>query len=476
MLTAYNSQAESIFWYNKNTNIREEIIMVFRCMMIVFLLMISMIPAWASEKNAWLNNMPSYIADEYQAQQEALAKHEQAKKESPLSKLRIESEGWHEDSTQYFRYTFTNPTDMLIQEKIAYIRILYEAFTTAKPFDLQIHSTDAIRELIVEPNSSASITVSIPQKAPIIFVNQLDTTFFLNEYDSIYYLPTTPTVSDPVSFVPTPTRLPSGEFVLSLENRTSLEVDSELRDVSISAMLLSEKHPDTKFFGTCIMLKPLPFSVKPNETVLIPIPLKFYKFQNEDEPTLFDSVNIDPDFAVEKFSLTAKIDDTLYRRDHKVFFNPLIYEFKPPATTTYDPTFRWTRPKAVALNGSYQINGKTLTAYVHLKNTKDHILNLEEPTFKLSLTYLTTDSTENSISYKLALPTTLQLKNNEDIFYSFSVQLPDDAATIPLAPDVILIAFYKGTEQFFAEYLTEKSPTKLQLTNYTYLGETIKQK
>ena len=453
--------------------------MLFRCMMILLLSIISAMPVWANEKPAWLNNLPSSMADEYQAQQEALAKHKQAKNESPLSKLRIESEEWHEGSTQYIRYTFINPTDTLIQEKIAYTRILYEAFTFAKPFDLQIHATDAIRELIVEPNSSTSITISIPQKTPIIFVNLLDTTFFLNEYDSIYYVPTTPTnpaKSDPVSFVPTPTRLPSGEFALSLENRTYSEVNSELRDVSISAMLLSEKHPDTKFFGTCIILKPIPFSVKPNETVSIPIPLKFYKFQNEDEPTLFDSVNIDSDFTVEKFSLTAKIDDTLYRRDHKVFFNPIIYEFKPPATTTYDPTFRWARPKAVALSGSYQINGKTLTAYVHLKNTKDHILNLEQPNFELSLTYLTANSTENPTSYRLALPTPLQLKNKEELFYSFSVQLPDDAATIPLAPKIILIASYKGAEQFFVEYLTEKSPTKFQQTNYTYLGETTKQK
>ena len=450
--------------------------MLFRCMMILFLLMISVMPVWAGEKDAWLNKLPSSIADEYRARQEALIKHEQAQKESPLSKLRIESKGWHEDSTQYIRYTFTNPTDTLIQEKIAYIRIIYEAFTTAKPFDLQIHSTDAIRELVVKPKSSASITVSIPQKAPIIFVNQLDTTFFLNEYDSIYYVPTTPTITDSVSFIPTPTRLPSGNIVLSLENRTSSKVDSKLRDISILVMLQSEKYPDTKFLGLCTMLKPIPFSVKPDETVSIPVPLRFYKFKNEDEPTLFDPMNIDPDFTVEKFSLTAKIDDTLYRRDHNVLFNPLIYEFKPPATTKYNPTFRWTRPKVATLNGSYQINDKTLTAYIHLKNTKDHILNLEQPEFKLSLTYLATNSTENSISYKLALPTALQLKNNEEVFYSFSIQLPDDATTIPLAPDVILIAFYKGAEQFFAEYLTEKSPTKLRLTNYAYLGEAIQRK
>ena len=451
--------------------------MLMRCMMILFLLMISVMPAWASEKPAWLNDLPSSIADEYQAQQDALTKHNQAKNESPLSKLYIESEEWHEGSTQYIRYTFTNPTNTLIQEKIAYTRIIYEAFTTAKPFDLQIHATDAIRELVVEPNSSASITVSIPQKAPIIFVNQLDTTFFLNEYDSIYYVPTTPTnpaKSDSVSFVPTPTRLQSGEIVLSLENRTSSKVDSELRDVSISAMLLSEKHPDTKFFGTCTMLKPIPFSVKPNETVSIPIPFKFYKFHNEDKPTLFDPINIDSDFTVEKFALTAKIDDILYRRDHNVLFNPLIYEFKPPATTKYDSDFRWTRPEMVAISGSYQINDKTLTAHVHIKNTKDHILNLEQPKFELSLTYLTADATEAPTLYRLTLPTTLQLKNNEELFYSFSVQLPPDAVTIPLAPRAYLVADYNRNEETFGEYLANALPSNLQQINYIDLGEAPK--
>ena len=52
MLTTYTAQAESILWYNKNTNIREVAFMLFRCMMIIFLLMMSVIPGWANKKDA----------------------------------------------------------------------------------------------------------------------------------------------------------------------------------------------------------------------------------------------------------------------------------------------------------------------------------------------------------------------------------------------------------------------------------------
>ena len=53
------------------------------------------------------------------------AKDEFLRKNSPLAKLIIETDEWFEGDTYYIRYTFTNPTDEMIDETIsrAFIRL-----------------------------------------------------------------------------------------------------------------------------------------------------------------------------------------------------------------------------------------------------------------------------------------------------------------------------------------------------------------
>lgn len=445
--------------------------MLSRCMIILLLFMTFAAPSWANEKDTWLNDLPPSIDERL----EAAKKHEQEKNRSPLAKLCIESEAWHEGSTQYIRYTFTNPTDTLIQQKIAYTDISYVAFTTAKQFDHRIYSTDAIRELIIKPHSSISKTFAIPQNAPIIFVNHSWTTFYLNESDFIDYHSMTQTPSDSVSFVLTPTRLPNGEFALSLENRTSSEVNSELRDVSISTKLSSEKYPTTSFIGMVTIPKPIPFSVKPHEIISIPIPIKFYKYENKTkiDSAPFETINIDNDFTIKLSLLTAKIDDNYYERNLPLFSAPITYESKPPATTEYRKLFRQPYSTPIKVNGAYQVDDNTLTTYIRLTNTTDDPLSLEKTTLSLSLTYLTTNSTSHTATYTLTTSEQLSLAKQQDSHLSFSIPLPNDTAAIPIVPTAILVAHTQGTAHTHSdsEYLTEKVPNNLQKTSYTYLGE-----
>ena len=445
--------------------------MLFRCTMILFLLMIFMMPAWANEKDI----LPKDISPSIAERLKAVNQHIEEKNRSPLAKLRIESKEWHEGSTQYIRYTFTNPTDTLIQQKIAYTSVNYTAFTTAKHFDHKNYSTDAIGELVIKPHSSTSKTFAIPQEAPIIFVDHSQTTFYLNESDFIDYHPMTLTKRDAVSFVLTPIRLPSGEIALSLENCTSAKVNSELRDVAIGAMLSSEKHPDTLFAGTVTMLKPIPFSVKPNETITIPMPLKFYKYKNKikTDSAPFETINIDPDFIIEKSLFTAKIDDTYYDRNIFPRPDPITYEFKPPATTEYKKPFRQPYSTPIKVNGSYQVDDNTLTAYIHLTNTTNDLLTLEKTSLSLSLTYLTTDSTSHTTTYTLTETEQLSFTKQQDTYLSFSIQLPTNINNIPIVPTATLVTNAQGSNRTFSdsEYLTEKVPNNSQKTSYTYLGE-----
>ncbi|MBQ5636093.1 MAG: hypothetical protein IIV08_00885, partial [Selenomonadales bacterium] len=68
--------------------------MLFRCMMILFLLMISVMPVWAEEKDA-----SSDLITEFRQ------KYQQRVNESPLSKLIVTTEDWREDNTYYVRHT-----------------------------------------------------------------------------------------------------------------------------------------------------------------------------------------------------------------------------------------------------------------------------------------------------------------------------------------------------------------------------------
>ena len=72
--------------------------MFIRCMMILFLLMISVMPVWASEKDVPPTNTTA----------------EQMTMEDALSKVTIEAEDWLDGDMYYTRYTFTNPTDVRI--------------------------------------------------------------------------------------------------------------------------------------------------------------------------------------------------------------------------------------------------------------------------------------------------------------------------------------------------------------------------
>ncbi|MBQ2113865.1 MAG: hypothetical protein II195_02095, partial [Selenomonadales bacterium] len=66
--------------------------MLFRCMMILLLLTISVMPVWAEEKDV----LPTTMATEQMSLEDA------------LSKITIEAEDWLDGDTYYTHYTFTN--------------------------------------------------------------------------------------------------------------------------------------------------------------------------------------------------------------------------------------------------------------------------------------------------------------------------------------------------------------------------------
>lgn len=435
--------------------------MLFRIMMVLFLLVIAAVPAWAGESSSIERKIRA--VDEYQMQ------YNQKREKSPLSKLCIESKQWCEGNTYYVRYTLTNPTDELIQEDNAYMTIGYEVFS-ANMIPLLEEYSCVMPELAILPHESYSFTVAVPQQKSFAFINPFDTFFWLNEYEYINYQPMTPTEPSSVSLVPTVLRLPDGQIALSIENRVYPQTDTELRDVSVAVLLESEKYPDTTAIGIYTPREPIPFSAKSNETAVVPLEVKLFQEQEAiGKSRLIDAVELDASFAIKNYALTAKVNDILYRRDYNVLFNPSLYEFKSLPITNYHLEY-WHDIPEIGFVGSYRIDDSRLTAYIRLKNKQNESLSLEQPSFKLHLAYISDDSHRKNTSYKLVLSEPLCLANNEEAFLSFSVLLPDDIAVVPLAPKMVVTAVCDGEEKFFGDYLVAEPPSEEQ-TIYRNMGE-----
>ena len=88
--------------------------MLFRIMMVVFLLVVSAVPAWAGEK-ASVPIESSYAPAA-----------EQMTMEEALSKVTIKAEDWLDGDTYHIRYTFINPTDVYIEKEVACVITRYD--------------------------------------------------------------------------------------------------------------------------------------------------------------------------------------------------------------------------------------------------------------------------------------------------------------------------------------------------------------
>ena len=155
--------------------------MMIRLLFMICLLIGLMMPcAWAGtwgeqETNVW----KEILSKEYNEYKNGdLAKDEFLRKNSPLAKLVIETDEWFEGDTYYIRYTFTNPTDEVIDETISrsFIRL-----NAARPYDIasSVIKRDPAPEwaLHVEPHSSMSHTIMLP-KEPVFSHFIYDSSFF----------------------------------------------------------------------------------------------------------------------------------------------------------------------------------------------------------------------------------------------------------------------------------------------------------
>lgn len=127
--------------------------MLFRLMMAVFLLIISAMPAWAEEKIdtlTWLTR-PHLFG-------------QQPEYESPLSKISIDSEDWSDGNTYYLRYTFTNPTDTVLEKDIQSITVQLSAYWNKTYTKIQKIAVLPDHHLSIPPYSKTNMLITLPQE------------------------------------------------------------------------------------------------------------------------------------------------------------------------------------------------------------------------------------------------------------------------------------------------------------------------
>ncbi|MBQ2113788.1 MAG: hypothetical protein II324_01280 [Selenomonadales bacterium] len=95
---------------------------------------------------------------------------EASAKSSPLSKVTIESDEWMEGDTYHIRYTFTNPTDEVIEETVLRTNVLLYTHDRA-PYSPAITKRDPAPEWVlrVEPHSSTTHTITFPKEPAFTF-------------------------------------------------------------------------------------------------------------------------------------------------------------------------------------------------------------------------------------------------------------------------------------------------------------------
>ena len=151
--------------------------MLLRLMLTVCIWMMAVMPcAWAEE------NSSSETAISQAETEEMLLKN------SPLSKLTIETDEWIERDTYHIRYTFTNPTDEAINETVTRTLIeVHAATNTSLSTSIVKQDPSSEWQLILEPHSSMTHTITFPKEPSYINLFHNQTIFKLLDDNILYY-------------------------------------------------------------------------------------------------------------------------------------------------------------------------------------------------------------------------------------------------------------------------------------------------
>ena len=374
--------------------------MLFRCMMILFLLMISVMPVWAEEKDA-----SSDLITEFRQ------KYQQRVNESPLSKLIVTTEDWREDNTYYVRHTIANPTNEKIKKKLTRIQVSYSIFDSNHTETLCNQYSDAISELIVPANNACTVTTALPLpiKSSDVRIEYSDTLWEFT--DQSFLLSSFATEVSP--FHLSLSVSPNGKPSVSIANNSDSQTITELKGLILEAHFTPNNEQVKKhlyFFDD----KTYALAINPKETATISLPKNF---SAEKTPFKLNSYVLRADINnirhknIKLFDLPiAKEDDTLCRVSQKANYHLPFMLMQTPLNG----------------NGTFAIDNDSVHCYIHIKNTTDTPISLDRSPIIATLTYYDNNFLLQKKKLHIILPNDLTVHPNEEKGFSCSARLPSD--------------------------------------------------
>ncbi len=335
---------------------------------------------------------------------------------SPLTKLRIETEDWVEDSTYYVRHTITNPTDETIVKDIDYINIKYQCFVSQTDECVRWNQhSDAVRKLSLAPHSSCSFIVPLTIKDPFDFIYLDRSTLYFTDGSNLDYLSEYDRAL-PQYFM-TPIILPSGEVYIAIKNHHPTQTITDIRNVYLSASFQknSSKHDLVQF--KYMAASPLPIQVKPQETGFFRLPKSFTEI-NSDLSLYSTSLDISINGIRHAFDLSSLFEPRVYRADQ--------YTYSP---CYYTPSiFDKHGLNSVEASGTYETDDTTLYGYLRVKNPHDKPIYLPLLNMDIFLHYYNANNIQEGELYQILFLTPTTLAPYKERFLSFTIPLPQNAA------------------------------------------------
>ena len=131
---------------------------------------------------------------------------------SPLSQITIKAEDRSEGDTYHIRYTFTNPTDEMIDEEIILTDVTYD-LCEGIPFNKDItQCSQTLSRLTIAPLASYTTTISLKQPVPTKFNYLRSGTFYFADGSYLRYAP--PDILPKSYFSLLPNISPAGDISL----------------------------------------------------------------------------------------------------------------------------------------------------------------------------------------------------------------------------------------------------------------------
>ena len=346
----------------------------------------------------------------------------------PLFKLTIEAYEWMEDDTYHIRYTFTNPTDEMIEETVLRTNVLLYTHD-GTPHSPAITKRDPAPEWVlrVEPHSSTTHTITLPKEPAFTHFTHEETSFYLSDGSTLSYCLRSPSFMDitpvDIDFHVEPTALNKGILTLTITNR-SFETLHSLRNIR----LYTQTGEYSTYNEVVPLSAPIPLDLEPNETKTLQIPVPINdRFSRGFPCTYYPDLDIDDlrclyDQDKNSFTQWAKQNRYTYCAQ----FDSIIDAYPPNIPDTL-------------IFGNMEPVKDHIVYYLTFYNNTDRLQKIDS--FRMTSDYEDMFFTQKKISWSLYLKNDpIRLYPGQIKRYAFALPIVADTTETALASTTIFEA------------------------------------